>query len=33
MKKAGICPMIHGFIISAPAVVVALLAEMGMGVV
>ena len=33
MKKAGIRPMIHGFIISALVVIVALLAEMGMGIV
>ena len=33
MKKAGIRPMIHGFIISALVVVVALLVEMGMGMV
>ena len=33
MKKAGIRPMIHGFIISALVVVVALLVEMGMGIV
>ena len=31
MKKAGIRPMIHGFIISALVVIVALLVEMGMG--
>lgn len=33
LKKAGIRPMIHGFIISALVVVVALLVEMGMGIV
>ena len=33
MKKAGVCPMIHGFIISALVVVVALLVEIGMGIV
>ena len=33
MKKAGIRPMIHGFIISALVVVVALLVEMCMGIV
>lgn len=33
MKKAGIKPMIHGFIISALVVVVALLVEMAMGIV
>ena len=33
MKKAGIRPMIHGFIISLLVVVVALLVEMGMGLV
>lgn len=33
MKKAGIRPMIHGFIISALVVVVALLVEMTMGIV
>jgi uncharacterized membrane protein YadS len=33
LKKAGIRPMIHGFIISALVVVVALLVEIGMGVV
>ena len=33
MKKAGINPMIHGFIISALVVIVALLVEMGMGIV
>ena len=33
MKKAGIRPMIHGFIISALVVVVALLVEMAMGIV
>ena len=33
MKKAGIRPMIHGFIISALVVVVALLVEIGMGIV
>ena len=31
--KAGIRPMIHGFIISALVVIVALLVEMGMGIV
>ena len=33
MKKAGIRPMIHGFIISALVVVVALFVEMAMGIV
>ena len=33
MKKAGIKPMIHGFIISALVVVVALVVEMAMGLV
>jgi uncharacterized membrane protein YadS len=33
MKKSGIKPMIHGFIISALVVVVALLVEMAMGLV
>ena len=33
LKKAGIRPMIHGFIISALVVIVALLVEMGMGIV
>ena len=33
MKKAGIRPMIHGFIISALVVIVALLVELGMGIV
>ena len=33
MKKAGIAPMLHGFIISALVVIVALLVEMGMGIV
>ena len=33
MKKSGIRPMIHGFIISALVVIVALLVEMGMGIV
>lgn len=33
MKKAGIRPMIHGFIISALVVIVALLVEMAMGIV
>ena len=33
MKKSGIKPMIHGFIISALVVVVALLVEMAMGIV
>lgn len=33
MKKAGIRPMIHGFIISALVVVVALLVEIAMGLV
>ena len=33
MKKAGIRPMLHGFIISALVVIVALLVEMGMGIV
>ena len=33
MKKAGVRPMLHGFIISALVVVVALLVEMAMGLV
>ncbi|MGM9648007.1 MAG: YeiH family protein [Eubacteriales bacterium] len=33
MKKSGIRPMIHGFIISALVVIVALLVEIGMGIV
>lgn len=33
MKKAGIKPMIHGFIISALVVIVALLVEIAMGIV
>lgn len=33
MKKAGVRPMIHGFIISVLVVIVALLVEMGMGIV
>jgi len=33
MKKAGIRPMIHGFLISALVVIVALLVEMAMGLV
>ena len=33
MKKAGIRPMLHGFIISALVVIVALLVEMAMGIV
>ena len=33
MKKAGIRPMVHGFIISALVVIVALLVEMAMGLV
>ena len=33
MKKAGIKPMIHGFIISALVVIVALVVEMAMGLV
>jgi uncharacterized membrane protein YadS len=33
MKKSGIKPMIHGFIISALVVVVALLVELAMGIV
>ena len=33
LKKSGLRPMIHGFIISALVVVVALLVEMGMGIV
>ena len=33
MKKAGLRPMIHGFIISALVVIVALLVEMAMGLV
>ena len=33
MKKSGVRPMVHGFIISALVVVVALLVEMAMGIV
>ena len=33
MKKAGIRPMVHGFVISALVVIVALLVEMAMGLV
>ena len=33
LKQSGIRPMIHGFIISALVVIVALLVEMGMGIV
>ena len=33
MKKAGVRPMIHGFIISALVVIVALVVEIGMGLV
>ncbi|MBO4980129.1 MAG: putative sulfate exporter family transporter [Clostridia bacterium] len=33
MKKAGVRPMLHGFIISALVVVVALVVEIGMGIV
>ena len=33
MKKAGVAPMLHGFIISALVVIVALLVEIGMGIV
>ena len=33
MKKSGIRPMIHGFIISALVVIVALLVEIAMGIV
>ena len=33
MKKSGIRPMIHGFIISALVVVVALVVEIAMGIV
>ena len=33
MKKAGIKPMVHGFIISALVVIVALVVEIGMGIV
>jgi uncharacterized membrane protein YadS len=33
MKKAGIRPMLHGFIISALVVIVALLVEIGIGIV
>ena len=33
MKKSGIRPMIHGFIISALVVIVALLVEICMGIV
>ncbi len=33
MRKAGIRPMVHGFIISALVVIVALLVEMAMGIV
>lgn len=33
LKKSGVRPMVHGFIISALVVIVALLVEMGMGIV
>ena len=33
LKKSGIRPMIHGFIISALVVIVALLVEVAMGIV
>ena len=33
MKKSGIRPMLHGFIISALVVVVALIVEIAMGIV
>ena len=33
MKKAGLRPMLHGFIISALVVVVALVVEIAMGLV
>ena len=33
MKKSGIRPMIHGFIISALVVIVALVVEMALGLV
>ena len=33
MKKAGVRPMIHGFIISALVVLVALFVEIAMGIV
>jgi uncharacterized membrane protein YadS len=33
MKKSGIRPMIHGFIISALVVIVALVVEIAMGIV
>jgi uncharacterized membrane protein YadS len=33
MKKAGIRPMLHGFIISALVVIVALVVEIAMGLV
>ena len=33
MKKSGIRPMLHGFIISALVVIVALVVEMAMGLV
>jgi uncharacterized membrane protein YadS len=33
MKKAGIRPMLHGFIISALVVIVALVVEICMGIV
>ena len=33
LKKSGIRPMVHGFIISALVVIVALLVEMAMGLV
>jgi uncharacterized membrane protein YadS len=33
LKKSGIRPMIHGFIISLLVVVVALIVEIGMGIV
>ena len=33
MKKAGVKPMLHGFIISALVVIVALAVEIAMGIV
>jgi uncharacterized membrane protein YadS len=33
MKKAGVKPMLHGFIISALVVIVAFLVELAMGIV
>ena len=33
LKKSGVRPMIHGFIISALVVIVALVVEMAMGIV